>query len=185
MPCSIHIHVRVRVQVKQSNQSIKKRTRVSTTRADTQLHPYLTSTSPSTIIYTRFCRSNHLSGDTNNLGDLLSRCRRVAAIRKMRAGAASRTREIADLIITLAVTNDLTVINAFEALTIVWVSECSDSSDLGTVESVQSCVNDHGTLRISAQNDLGVWTLRECLLRKFGHGCAAVTTAVGIALQTC
>lgn len=65
-----------------------------------------------------------------------------------------------------------------------WVTEEDGSADLALLKAVGGVVHDHGALRVTANNDLGLGALAESLLNQLGHDGATVCAHLGVALVT-
>lgn len=63
-----------------------------------------------------------------------------------------------------------------------WVTEENSTRDLASRKALGGVVNNHGSLGISSDNDLGLGALAESLLHELGHGGTTAGTEFGVTL---
>jgi len=98
----------------------------------------------------------------------------------MRSSSLSLTAEIAHKVGRTTVSHNLAVVNTLEILSVHGVAKGSYSSNLRAIDGVECVVDNHGTLRIAAEDDLGVGALLEGEVDQSSHLGAARGSHVGV-----
>lgn len=108
---------------------------------------------------------------------------RTATITEMAAGGATITSATADCVGSTAELLDLVGGQTRKRLTLQWVAKQNSTGDVGSRDAVaESIVNDHATLAVSRDDDLGTGALLERLLDILSHHFSTIGTQIGVTL---